>query len=1035
MASSRHPSKTIPADDDYMLLERLSVALTSGTTHEQGTFTLCFWIYVMRTTTMGVVIRQGRPHAFAALPFLTIDDDRKLTLHPLPPPLGMGAEPGGGDAANGDLARAMVVSDQPCPIDKWVHIGCEVGPDVARLHIDGTVVGQRQVSFPAHLGGVGGDSGPVLLSGGDGSATGGSVHGYAHYVRLLPRPTQNPPLELSLDGSAADDSELEEGGDGVWSVVGGKASCRRNFALDIALLDALGRAVHRDMEVRGAFTIYIPPSPALLVFRLSTSPHPSHVPPSPVVATLVYADDGSPVQRQRDDAESPLLTTCDGVEFPSCERPVRLVHGRASFKLKISMLSSKCDNRLFRVLFDALHTPRYPFMRVVSRPIRCVSRNRNHRPNAASKRPAALTLTPTPTPDDHALTHTPRIEDLFGDEPHPLPHSHPHHHYSSHTINGATTPVANTTATTTATTRTSNSPPSNADVRNKSQQHLMAPGERPAAFGAVLPSPGAGAGSGPGGGGTLSGAHMMPPAKRAKTASANMEPLGRAATAGVAIPSPSSGTVGGAMPPRGGGGGEPSADTSSCLPSPDASANPSSTTAVSGETHSRQHHDQQQRHRTVHIPPPNLAHLAGPLRSHLGQVDGSVGSVYGRPPPPSTPPADPSFLMTSYKFMQQQQQQMPGSHDPSALAASMGMGMGGGPGGGGIRPPGGYPSVGGLGLGSPGFPPWGQGTADSFLQHAAAAMGGGGGVIGDASVAQAMAEAAKKAGPGQGIPDRVVFKYCLEGMACRALFLKLVVLHKSDEHMAVFAARVAQCTGCRHNGYQIAIAKRLLHDANEVWQRVMGDAYPVRWTELAVHLEEHFMDTSGCRQRPFSPEDKNFMRRIAGCSDFITKDQFERLWHWLYPIALTLAVPQLRSAWESDNPRWLVGMVSREDAESMLCGPQGLPSKPGTFLLRFASSRTWPHPDAGALVVSYSGKDGSMHHKLLTVDDSPGLLGEEMESGQPPLAELLLSQPELSQLCRSVTFPLFLPRPASAFVSIAAAAAAAAAARGGAEWL
>lgn len=36
--------------------------------------------------------------------------------------------------------------------------------------------------------------------------------------------TQNPPLELSLDGStgASDDHEVEEGGDGVWSVVGGK---------------------------------------------------------------------------------------------------------------------------------------------------------------------------------------------------------------------------------------------------------------------------------------------------------------------------------------------------------------------------------------------------------------------------------------------------------------------------------------------------------------------------------------------------------------------------------------------------------------------------------------------------------------------------------------------------------------------------------------------------------------------------------------------------------------------------------------------
>mgnify|MGYP000226317794 CR=1 FL=1 len=35
---------------------------------------------------------------------------------------------------------------------------------------------------------------------------------------------QHPPLELALDGStgASDDYEVEEGGDGIWSVVGGK---------------------------------------------------------------------------------------------------------------------------------------------------------------------------------------------------------------------------------------------------------------------------------------------------------------------------------------------------------------------------------------------------------------------------------------------------------------------------------------------------------------------------------------------------------------------------------------------------------------------------------------------------------------------------------------------------------------------------------------------------------------------------------------------------------------------------------------------
>lgn len=58
-----------------------------------------------------------------------------------------------------------------------------------------------------------------------------------------------------------------------------------------------------------------------------------------LVALLVYADSGSPVEKPKDDAEAPLLTTFDGVEFPSTERPIKLIHGRASFKLKISQVS------------------------------------------------------------------------------------------------------------------------------------------------------------------------------------------------------------------------------------------------------------------------------------------------------------------------------------------------------------------------------------------------------------------------------------------------------------------------------------------------------------------------------------------------------------------------------------------------------------------------------------------------------------------------------------------------------------------------
>lgn len=60
-------------------------------------------------------------------------------------------------------------------------------------------------------------------------------------------------------------------------------------------------------------------------------------------------------------------------------------------------------------------------------------------------------------------------------------------------------------------------------------------------------------------------------------------------------------------------------------------------------------------------------------------------------------------------------------------------------------------------------------------------------------------------------------------------------------------------------------------------------------------------------------------------------------------------------------------MISRDEAETLLKTEEVMFTA-GTFLLRFANSRTWPHPDAGALVVSYVGNDTRIHHKLLTLD-------------------------------------------------------------------
>jgi hypothetical protein len=118
-------------------------------------------------------------------------------------------------------------------------------------------------------------------------------------------------------------------------------------------------------------------------------------------------------------------------------------------------------------------------------------------------------------------------------------------------------------------------------------------------------------------------------------------------------------------------------------------------------------------------------------------------------------------------------------------------------------------------------------------------------------------------------------------------------------------------------------------------------------------------------------QDKEFLRQIANCGDYISREEFDRLWQWIYPIAIALSSPQLQSTWESEDPKWIEGLISRDEAESLLKTDEVM-FMPGTFLLRFANSRIWPHPDAGALVVSYVGSDKRIHHKLLTLDVENG---------------------------------------------------------------
>eukprot|EP01018_Ginkgo_biloba_P005387 Gb_27439 [translate_table: standard] len=623
----------------------------------------------------------------------------------------------------------------------------EVGTNIIRLHIDGVVVGEKSVAYASQKGVTEDTIRPLNLLGIDSSSNG--VQGYAHYVRLLAQPAvtnhyvKNPPLELALDGSsgAPDDHEVEESGDGIWSVVGGKASCRRNFALDVVLLDALGRSIHKDMEL---------------------------------IALLVYADNGAPVEKPKDDAEAPLLTTFDGVEFPSTERPIRLVHGRASFKLKISQLSSKCDNRLFRVCFDSPNTPSYPFLRVFSRPIRCVSRNRNSRtPSVPWKKSNSaayqLDATRSPGPDETMLE----------------------------------------------------SPQTNGD-------NLV---------------------HGP----VSHGLKFMPPLKRVRVGHEKH-----------------SVRIG-----NGSGLSEQSSD-------------------AGGNSYNLNGND-------ISTPSPSELNKVIPAASPLGTAHPHTGNAY--------------FGLSAASPLNLHQA------DPVSSEAKL-----------------------------------------EKLQE-------GNSLPSEGENIHARKSAAMRLGASEGaFSDYFVFKYCLESMYNRSTFLKGAIMCRSDQDVADFAARVSQYTGCHHNGYQILIAKQLIQEGSDLWKLVSRDIYPLPWNNVIQQMEKKFMMISRCTKRQFSAQDKEFLRRIAGCSETVVREAFDRLWQWLFPVALALSNPQIQTAWESIDPKWIEGMISREEVEVLLRTSEKFP-KPGTFILRFPISRSWPHPDAGALIVSYVGPDYGIHHRLLSLDE------------------------------------------------------------------
>ncbi|KAK2987321.1 hypothetical protein RJ640_006409 [Escallonia rubra] len=323
--------------DGYSLLKDLKLEIKN----QDGSFCVCFWLYLTKSIQFpSILIRQVHPDITSSIPFLALNEKKEMMLFPL---IFMHQEaPSPTNSASWtDVPCALAKME--VPLKKWVHVGCEVSVDVLRLHLDGEIMGEKPISClldDLHSD----DLRKVSLAGSDGDICGTKC--YVHSAVVLPLTSsindyrvQDPPLQLYVDGSSA--FNIEEGSDGVWSIVGGKASCRKRFSLDVILLDAFGQTVKEEMEV---------------------------------VASLLYADNEAPVEKPHD-AEAPLLMSYDGIEYASWDRPSKLVNGRASFKLKISQLSSKCDNRLFCIRFHILKVGRYPFFEALSSPIHCVSRN------------------------------------------------------------------------------------------------------------------------------------------------------------------------------------------------------------------------------------------------------------------------------------------------------------------------------------------------------------------------------------------------------------------------------------------------------------------------------------------------------------------------------------------------------------------------------------------------------------------------------------------------------------------------------------
>ncbi|XVF88208.1 hypothetical protein PTKIN_Ptkin19aG0031600 [Pterospermum kingtungense] len=254
---------------------------------------------------------------------------------------------------------------------------------------------------------------------------------------------------------------------------------------------------------------------------------------------------------------------------------------------------------------------------------------------------------------------------------------------------------------------------------------------------------------------------------------------------------------------------------------------------------------------------------------------------------------------------------------------------------------------------------------------------------------------------GHPVSDLTIFRYCLGGSTDRSLLLKEVATTASDEEISGFAKQVSLYSGCSHHRHQIKMAKRLIDDGTKAWNLISQNNLQVQWESAVFEIEEQFMKIARCTTRSLTQQDFELLRKIAGCQNYIAQENFEKIWCWLYPVAFTISSDWINAMWNSTSPKWIEGFITKEEAELSLQGPRGL-QEPGTFILRFPTSRSWPHPDAGSLIVTYVGSDFTLHHRLLSLDNVYSSGVREMNVKAKPLQDMLLAEPELSRLGRII---------------------------------